>query len=172
MSKLTLDEIAALAGVSRSTVSRALNNQPRVSAEVRERVQHIMACTGYAPNTAAQLLARRRFPLIAVVMNEPTETLFGNPELGQIMADVAEACRINRCLCALYLFNGTEVPPALHAPQIAGVIAVGAQSAQIVSQLHARHLPVIVLDRFTAPDHSDLAVAIRQFLQPRVASHA
>lgn len=172
MSKLTLDEIATLAGVSRSTVSRALNNQPRVSAEVRERVQHIMACTGYAPNTAAQLLAQRRLPLIAVVMNEPTETLFGNPELGQIMADVAEACRINRCLCALYLLNGTEMPLALHAPQITGVIAVGAQSARIVSQLHARHLPVIVLDRFTTPDHVDLAVAIKQFLQPRGVSPA
>ncbi len=173
MPKLTLDEIATLAGVSRSTVSRALNNQPRVSAEVRERVQRIMACTGYAPNTAAQMLAQqRRLPLIAVVINEPTETLFGNPELGRIMADVAAACRINRCLCALYLLNGTELPPALHAPQIAGAIAVGAQAARIVSQLHARRLPVIVLDRFTVPDHTDLAAAIKQFLQPRVASLA
>jgi len=61
------------------------------------------------------------------------------------------------------------VPLALHAPQITGVIAVGAQSARIATQLYARHLPVIVLDRSTAPDHSDLAVAIKQFLQPRVA---
>ena len=153
MTKLTLDEIATLAGVSRSTVSRAINHQPRVSAEVRERVRHIMTCTGYAPNTAAQMLAQRRLPLIAVVMTEPTEVLFGDPELGQIMADVATACQINRCLCALYLLNGTELPPALHAPQVAGVIVVGAPSARIVSQLHARHLPVIVIDR--SPARSD-----------------
>jgi LacI family transcriptional regulator len=173
MSKLTLDEIAALAGVSRSTVSRAINNQPRVSAEVRERVQHIMATTGYAPNTAAQLLAQqRRLPLIAVVINEPTDTLFGNPELGCIMAEVSEACRINRCLCALYLLNGIELPTALHAPQITGAIAVGAQAARIVSQLHARHVPVIVLDRYTVPHHTDLAAAIKQFLQPHLASPA
>ncbi len=170
MSKLTLEEIAALAGVSRSTVSRAINNQPRVSAEVRERVRRIMASTGYTPNSAAQLLAQRRSPLIAVVMNEPIESLFGNSELGQIMAGVAEACRINGCLCALYLVNGLEVPPALHAPEVTGVIAVGAQSARIGSQLHARHLPVIVLDRFTTPDQADLAVAINQFLQPRATS--
>jgi len=171
MSKLTLDEIATLAGVSRSTVSRALNNQPRVSAEVRERVQHITACTGYAPNTAAQLLAQqRRLPLIAVVINEPTDTLFSNPELGRIMADVSAACLSNHCLCALYLLNGVARLPALHPPLIAGAIAVGAQSAQIATQLHARHLPVIVLDRYTVPDHADLAAAIKQFLQPRVAS--
>ncbi len=93
MAKLTLEEIATLAGVSRSTVSRAINHQPRVSAEVRERVQRIMACTGYAPNAAAQLLAQqRRLPLIAVVINEPTETLFSDAELGRIMADVSAAC--------------------------------------------------------------------------------
>jgi LacI family transcriptional regulator len=172
MNKLTLEEIAALAGVSRSTVSRAINHQPRVSAEVRERVQHIMACTGYAPNTAAQLLAQRRLPLIAVVINEPTETLFGNPELGQIMADVSTACQINHCLCALYLLNGSELLPALNPTHIAGAIAVGAQSARIVSELHARQLPVILLDRFTVPDRTDLAAAIRQFIQPHPASPA
>src|SRR5512137_1180465 len=85
MSKLTLEEIATLAGVSRSTVSRAINHQPRVSAEVCERVQHIMACTGYAPNSAAQLLAQRRLPLIAVVVTEPTEVLFGNAELARLL---------------------------------------------------------------------------------------
>ena len=170
MTKLTLEEIAALAGVSRSTVSRALNHQPRVSPEVFERVQHIMACTGYAPNAAAQLLAQRRLPLIAIVVAEPTEVLFGDPELGKVMNDVATACQINRCLCALYLLNGTDVPLALQAPQITGVIAVGAQSARIATQLYARHLPVIVIDRFVAPDHLDLATAIKQFLQPRVAS--
>lgn len=170
MNKLTLEEIATLAGVSRSTVSRALNHQPRVSTEVRERVQRIMACTGYAPNTAAQLLAQRRLPLIAVVVAEPTEVLFGDPELGKVMNDVATACQINRCLCALYLLNGTEPSLALRAPHVAGVIAVGAQSARIATQLYARHLPVIVLDRFTAPDLADLATAIKQFLQPRVPS--
>jgi DNA-binding LacI/PurR family transcriptional regulator len=173
MAKLTLEEIATLAGVSRSTVSRAINNQPRVSTVVRERVQRIMACTGYAPNAAAQLLAQqRRLPLIAVVINEPTETLFSDAELGRIMADVSAACLSNHCLCALYLLNGSQLRPALNPAYIAGAIAVGAQSARIVSELHARQLPVIVLDRFTVPDQTDLAVAIRQFIQPHPASLA
>ncbi len=65
-----------------------------------------------------------------------------------------------------------ELLPALNPAHIAGAIAVGAQSARIVSELHARQLPVIVLDRFTVPDQTDLAVAIRQFIQPHPASPA
>ena len=169
MNSLTLEEIATLAGVSRSTVSRAINNQPRVSAEVRERVQHIMACTGYAPNTAAQLLAQRRLPLIAVVVTEPTEVLFGNSELARLLGDIALACQYNRCLCALYLPNGTDLPSALHAPQIDGVILVGSQADQIMPQIQGRSLPTIVIDRFSREDRPDLTAAIKHLLPPRTS---
>lgn len=174
MAKLTLEEIATLAGVSRSTASRAINNQPRVSAEVRERVQHIMTCTGYAPNTAAQLLAQRRLPLIAVVVTESTEVLFGNPDLASLMADITAACQINRSLCALYLLNGTEVPPALHAPQVDGVIVVGGPTLggstdRVMLQLQRRQLPLIMIDRLSPEDRASLVTAIKHLLQPRAA---
>jgi DNA-binding LacI/PurR family transcriptional regulator len=172
MNPLTLDEIATLAGVSRSTVSRAINNQPRVSAEVRERVQHIMACTGYAPNTAAQLSAQRRLPIIAVTVTEPTEVLFGDPDLARLLSEIATACQLNHSLCALYLLNGTELPPALHAPQVDGVIvvggpALGGQTDWTVSQIQGRCLPSIVLDRFSREDRPDLTTAIKHLLPPR-----
>ncbi len=60
MPKFTLEKIAELTGVSRSTVSRVINHHPRVSGEVRARVLKVIAETGYQPNRAAQSLARRR----------------------------------------------------------------------------------------------------------------
>lgn len=59
---LTLEQIAKLAGVSRSTASRVLNGHPQVSAETRARVHEIMAAYGYAPNPTARALANRRHP--------------------------------------------------------------------------------------------------------------
>ena len=60
MPSLTLEHIAELSGVSRSPVSRVINNQKRVSAEVRARVLKVIAETGYQPDQTARSLARRR----------------------------------------------------------------------------------------------------------------
>jgi len=57
---LTLKQIAELAGVSRTTASRVLNNHPGVRAEVRERVNQVMAEHGFRPDPVARSLASRR----------------------------------------------------------------------------------------------------------------
>ncbi|MFN8375389.1 MAG: LacI family DNA-binding transcriptional regulator [Anaerolineae bacterium] len=57
---ITLEEIAKLAGVSRSTASRAANGRTGVSAATRERVLRIIREQGYQPNPAARSLAAQR----------------------------------------------------------------------------------------------------------------
>ena len=57
---LTLEQIAKLAGVSRSTASRVINGQPSVRPEVRERVWQVIQDQGYQPNLAARSLASKR----------------------------------------------------------------------------------------------------------------
>ncbi len=51
---LNLEDIAAKAGVSRSTVSRVINNSPYVSAQTRQRVLAVIEAEGFAPNPAAR----------------------------------------------------------------------------------------------------------------------
>jgi LacI family transcriptional regulator len=57
---LTLEQIAKLAGVSRTTASRVLNGRPGVSATTRARVLKVIEEVGYEPNENAQSLAARR----------------------------------------------------------------------------------------------------------------
>lgn len=57
---LTLKQIAKLAGISRSTASRVLNQHPGVRPEVRERVLQLMREHGFRPDPAARTLASRR----------------------------------------------------------------------------------------------------------------
>ncbi len=51
------EDIAKLAGVSRSTVSRVINNYPNVPQATREKVMRVISEMGYEPNTSAQILA-------------------------------------------------------------------------------------------------------------------
>ncbi|HEY2552884.1 MAG TPA: LacI family DNA-binding transcriptional regulator [Streptosporangiaceae bacterium] len=69
--RATLNSIAALAHVSRQTVSNVLNSPHLVREETRRRVQDIIAQTGYRPMKAAQTMRTRRSQLIAAGIPAP-----------------------------------------------------------------------------------------------------
>lgn len=75
----TLEDVARRSGVSRSTVSRAINGSPRVSPAVSERVRQVVTELGYVPNQAARRLVTRRNDAVAVVVTEPQNRLFVDP---------------------------------------------------------------------------------------------
>lgn len=90
----TIKDVARLAGVSPSTVSRVLSNSPRISEETSKRVRTIMEELGYAPNSAAKSLVSKESNTICVVHPKPAEELFNNmffPEL--IRGIVTQASR-------------------------------------------------------------------------------
>ncbi|TMR15910.1 LacI family transcriptional regulator [Nonomuraea turkmeniaca] len=63
----TSTDVARRAGVSQKTVSRVMNGEPYVSADVRERVLAVARELGYRPNTAARALLLGRFQRIGMV---------------------------------------------------------------------------------------------------------
>lgn len=67
---MNLEDIAKLAGVSRSTVSRVINNDPNVSQRSRARVQATIDKVGFRPNAAARALASHRSHAIGLVVPE------------------------------------------------------------------------------------------------------
>lgn len=75
----TLEDVAMRAGVSKSTVSRVINGEPRVRPVVAERIREAVAQLGYVPNQAARRLVTRRNNAVAVVVTEPQNRLFVDP---------------------------------------------------------------------------------------------
>lgn len=67
---MNLEDIAKLAGVSRSTVSRVINDDPNVSTRARAKVQATIDKVGYRPNAAARALASHRSHAIGLVVPE------------------------------------------------------------------------------------------------------
>lgn len=66
--RISRADVARMAGVAESTVSRALNDSPRISAAVKERVRNVAAQLGYVPNRQAALLARKKTFRIGLVV--------------------------------------------------------------------------------------------------------
>lgn len=79
---LHIAEVAALAGVSIATVSRALANPGRVNAKTRERVLEVVRRTGYTPNVAGRSLRAARSMMILLVVPNIITPFFSELHLG------------------------------------------------------------------------------------------
>jgi len=103
MQRWTLEEIGKLAGVSRSTVSRVINNQPNVRPNVRERVLQVISETGYHPNSAARSLASNRSRIIGLLMPSVLQSAFNDPYYPRILQAISYACNQHDYVVSLFL---------------------------------------------------------------------
>ena len=83
----TLEDVARVAGVSRATVSRVVNDTRNVDRRIREVVQAAVAQTGYVPNQAARSLVTRRTGSVALVVSEAEHRSFDDPFVGRVFTD-------------------------------------------------------------------------------------
>ncbi|MBB5519385.1 LacI family DNA-binding transcriptional regulator [Amphiplicatus metriothermophilus] len=81
-SKVTINDIARLANVSKKTVSRVINESPLVRSETRERVLTIIKQHGYTPDPQARALALRRSFLIGMIYDNPSPQYVVNMQRG------------------------------------------------------------------------------------------
>lgn len=77
----TLEAVAALAGVSRATVSRVVNGSTTVAKPIREAVNRAVAELGYVPNLAARSLVTQRTDSIALILPEAATRVFSDDQV-------------------------------------------------------------------------------------------
>lgn len=77
MSRPKLQDVAAHAGVSVTTVSRVLNNRGYLSDDVRRRVDDAVAALGYRPNEIARSLIGQRSTLVGLIVPTVADPFFG-----------------------------------------------------------------------------------------------
>ncbi|PKH20988.1 trehalose operon repressor [Enterobacterales bacterium CwR94] len=68
-SRLTIKDIARLSGVGKSTVSRVINHEGRVSAETRERVEAVIQQYGFIPSRSAQAMRGQSDKIIGIIVS-------------------------------------------------------------------------------------------------------
>lgn len=90
-SRATMRDVARLAGVSKTTVSRVLNGSDLVTEETRTQVQEAMAKAGYVVSYQARSLATGRSDAVALLVTEPFQDMWTDPTFASILGGTYSA---------------------------------------------------------------------------------
>ncbi|WP_281659307.1 LacI family DNA-binding transcriptional regulator [Halobacillus sp. Cin3] len=118
----TIEDVAKLAGLSRTTVSRVINDQPYVTEEKRQRIVQAMKDLGYVPNSSARRLRSQKTETIAVLLPRVTNPFFGN--LIEAMEQKASEWGYQVIVCQTHHSSKKEIDylQLLKTKQVDGVI--------------------------------------------------
>jgi LacI family transcriptional regulator len=153
MSKFTLEQVAELAGVSRSTVSRVVNEQPGVRADVRRRVRQVIEETGYRPNIAARALASNHSGIIGLVVPHGASRLFADPYFPRLVHGITLACNEHDVSLSLFLFHDDDDESRLtkriaNASLFDGMIMASSHVEDpLIPHLIANEVPLVLIGR-------------------------
>lgn len=151
--RLNLEDIARLAGVSRSTVSRVINHHPRVNPATRERVWRVIREQNYRPNVAARALVTQQTRVISLVIPQAvaSATTFTDPYFPTLIHGIvagAEACDY---AVMLWIGSGAEsgqrfYQRVLNHSLFDGIIVSSAiDDDPLISMLLEAHFPFVLI---------------------------
>jgi DNA-binding LacI/PurR family transcriptional regulator len=148
----TIKEIAAVAGVSKSTVSRVLNDTPGVSPKARELVRSAIERTGYQPNRAARSLVTRATGSIGLVVSEAHARIFSDPFFSSMVRGATQVVRPRGIHLVLMLAEDQrardQLLEYLRHGHVDGVLFVSTHAADPLPRiLVAERLPVVLSGR-------------------------
>jgi len=154
LSNLTLEDIARRVGVSRSTVSRVVNNHPNISEDVRTRVLAAIDETGYQPNAAARSLASQRSQTLGLALPQTVSSFFTDPYFPHLLKGISEACNQHDYALTFFLITCKDdekkiFPKISNKSFLDGVLVQSGHHGdqQIIGHLVDANKPLVVLGR-------------------------
>ncbi|MBD0417038.1 LacI family DNA-binding transcriptional regulator [Oryzicola mucosus] len=139
-------DVAAAAGVSTATVSRAFNTPEKVAPEIRDKILKIAADLGWMPHPAGAALASRRTWLVGVLIPTLDHDVFAS-QVGALQARLAEAGITVLIGCSNY--DSAQAEAQLRAMLARGVEALAivgeAQREGVFDMIRARRVPYVVM---------------------------
>jgi DNA-binding LacI/PurR family transcriptional regulator len=142
----TIEHVAQLAEVSKATVSRVLNDSPKVSEQTRDRVMKAIKETGYYPNVTARRLTTNKAETIGLIIPSPQDKTFGNPFYTEILRGFTHQAKIEGYDLLLFInehqFNYSQL---FYDRRVDGLLLVGVnRNDKGVIQLSNNKFPYIL----------------------------
>ncbi|MCU1676027.1 MAG: LacI family transcriptional regulator [Frankiales bacterium] len=152
----TLEQVASIAGVSRATVSRVINDSPRVSETALARVREAILELGYVPNRAARSLVTRRTDSVALIVSEQDQRVFADPFFGGIIRALSAGLAETQLQLVLLMTQTGQDHERLGRyakAHVDGALVVSAHDSDPVPAILAEaRLPTVLMGRSFAQD--------------------
>ena len=145
--RLTIKDIAALAGVSKTTISFAFNDPSKISRDTYQRIMAIAEREGYVPDPVARTMTTKRVGAIGVLLPQAIQETFRNPYVAEVLRGIGMVChQEDLFLTILPPVNGFLVQAVRNAA-VDGFIALGVEAAPDIADLiRQRHVPFVTID--------------------------
>lgn len=150
---VTIKEVAKLANVSPSTVSRVIANNPKISAETKKIVYKAMKQLNYRPNAIARSLANKSTRTLGLILPSTDENLFANPFFIQAMKGISVYAQ-KKGYYIMYTHSGNEndslniVMDYINSKWVDGLILLAArENDKCISYLKEANHPFVVIGR-------------------------
>ena len=151
----TIKDVAKMADVSISTVSRVINDSKPVSPEARRRVLHAIEVLDYKPNEVARSLVTKKSNIIGVIVND-----IGNGYVSQVLRGVEEIGRMfNYDILLSSSYGDLEVEMKFanlfSQKQVEGIILISdILNERLMYKLDHIKIPYVVINRFYTIDQA------------------
>ncbi|MFQ3647037.1 MAG: LacI family DNA-binding transcriptional regulator [Anaerolineae bacterium] len=174
---MNLEDIAKEAGVSRSTVSRVINNDINVSRKTRQRVLAVIEKHRFVPNHAARTLVTQRSNIVGVVVPHTANVFFGdNSYFPMLLQGIAEATNQHDQSMLLWLAQPDESPEHFARRIVRNrvydglIIASIADSDPLIDNLYEINAQFVMVERPLQREESISYVAIDNVYAGRLAT--
>ena len=148
----TMQDVADLAKVSKTTVSHVINETRPVSEETRQRVLNSMKELGYQPNILARSLRKKETSTIGLIVPNNANPFYAEVSRGVESLSFEEGYNVILCNSDRNLQKEIAYTELLLKKRVDGILFVGAWVGEQIQHLHEIHLqgiPLAVVDRFT-----------------------
>jgi LacI family transcriptional regulator len=146
---VTIKDIAKLANVAPSTVSKALNDKGDVSEETRKRILEIAKEHNFTPNAFGKGLKKKTTENIGVIFCREHQPLSGNPFYSRVLEGIESEIGMNNYNLLLHLIpecNQDTLPKMVRERQVDGLILVGILKEDFVNKIITANVPVVLVD--------------------------
>lgn len=143
---VTLEEVGRHAGVSRSTVSRVVNDLPGVRPQARQAVLASIEALGYVPNQTAKNLASRKPVAITALIPEDMWRFFGDPFFASVMSGIAQEVRPTDLVLNLTLAEEDTLGKTisyLAGGQTDGILVLSHHTSHRLIEALAARVPIV-----------------------------